>query len=273
MSPNTTILVKLNQNLNVFKFLLLFLNYLPILLFKLFFFMYLTFKYIILLPFRLGILLFILVIYILFFVLNTVLALPAFIIMKEGEALGILLGVIGLGGGLIVYFLSGPSALLESMGIYSLLCCLLGILFYKLAQFIQFYFDTLFEKLDLNLKSRINSSFLDLFKFLSKKEKITMINLGLWYLQRFLVAINKIYSESTIDLITEQDFIKTISSNTFFDKKLSKIIGIQDRFEKLEPYNKEVFLFAKNQMNKHHYFDYFKFNSKSNAFMFIIRLI
>jgi hypothetical protein len=193
--------------------------------------------------------------------------------MNVGEVLGILLGVIGLGGGLIVYFLSGPSALLESMGIYSLICCLLGILFYNLAELIQFYIDSLFEKIDLNLKTRINNAFVELFKFRSKNEKINIINLILWYLQGFLVSINKIYSESMINLIADQEFFKKISSNTFYDKKLSRIIILYDRFEKLKPYNKEVFLFAKNKMNKQSYFDYFKFNSKSNAFMFIIRLI
>lgn len=273
MSPNTTILVKLNQNLNVLKFLLLFLNYLPIVLFKLLFFMYLIFKYIILLPFRLWILLFLLVIYILLFVLIFVLAIPAFIIMKIGDGL---VGILGMGGLTIIFFNfidSSISSIAPFRIEYAFLYFLSAYLLYKLTELIENYEGKFFQKQISNINIKINSRFLDLFKFLSKKERINMINLVLWYLQRFLFAINKIYSESTIDLITEQDFIKTISSNTFFDKKLSKIIALKDRFEKLKPYNKEVFLFAKNQMNKHHCFDYFKFNAKSNAFMFIIRLL
>ncbi len=267
MSPNTTILVKLNQNLNVFKFLLLFWNYLPILLFKLFFFMYLTFKYIILLPFRILRFMLNILIYLIFWIIS----IPAFIIMKIGDGMMAILMMCGLG---IIFFNFLDSSFSSVMKIeYSVLYILSGYLLYKLTELIENYKEKFFQKHILNIKTRINSSFLDLFKFLSKNEKITMINLGLCYLQRFLVAINKIYSESTIHLITEQDFIKTISSNTFFDKKLSKIIALKDRFEKLKPDNKEVFLFAKNQMNRHQYFDYFKFNSKSNAFMFIIRLI
>lgn len=266
MSASVTILVKLNQNLNILKLSLLFLNYFLILLIKFVYFMYLTFKYLILFPFRVFRLILNVLIYLIFWIIS----IPAFIITKIGDGFGVMLFLCGL---TIVFFNFLDSSFSSIIKIeYSIFYFLSGYLIYKLAEFIESYNDKLL-KLILNLKARINNSFLKLFKFLSKKEMINISNLILWYLQRFLVSINKIYSESTIHLITEQEYLNKISSNTFYDKKLSKIIVLHGSFEKLNSYNREVFLFAKNKIDIHYYFDYFKFNSKSNAFMFTIRLI